>query len=627
MRVVIAGGGIGGLTVAALLRRSILKSNRIGSIHVFERSKTTHADPLGGGIGLWPPSLRVLTEIGIPNDLEKNGHYMSQVSYLDHKGNVLAAPTEGFGQKFPVLCLQRQVLHHELTKACLQPFENIPPVNIEYGNEVTAFEVMKDGVSIQTAERRLTAELLIGADGIHSMVRRHIAPHLEPVSLGYVYYRAIVQSEDRAMWLAAFESWGHNGARFGYVPLAFNQLFWFVAVPQDALQDCNEPPPNTAMGVAEHAKLQLVALLKGWAGHPAMPLAPDDIVRQTPAHCILRTPIAKIPANRDVPWFDRSGRVILLGDAIHATAPNLAQGAGLALEDASDLTALLLHAPTLSLPCLASQYQRLRLPRAQTVQRYADLVAMIGQSRGAAHARDLVMAAIHRVFPRLQQIVFERIVSNTLGGTSRSLTWTPTSQSPLERALGLYGARSLAPPFARRLQLNMEGTGTASVDTSSGGVLARGIARTSGLPRTNPHVTFRGVSTWCPRAHSQHWTRTFGSDTYTTEMTSVRVVRAQTGAVLLESVVGPHVPLLNKLRIGYTVSVSKEGTQLHYCSEGLWVGNVRIPLPRILKLESSWTETLTHEGWTFDGLIRLPPLLGAGALIQYSGNFILNKTT
>lgn len=102
--VVVAGGGIGGLSFALAARAAGLR------VCVLERSANVVRANLGGGLGLWPPSQQVLRELGVLPALIERGRYMPPPRYCNHRGQVLGQPTRHFAERFPILCVERSVL-------------------------------------------------------------------------------------------------------------------------------------------------------------------------------------------------------------------------------------------------------------------------------------------------------------------------------------------------------------------------------------------------------------------------------------------------------------------------------------------------------------------------------------
>ena len=670
------GGGIGGLTYAAAARR------RGASVVVLERSgRLVQPTNHGSGLGLWPPALHAMASVShdLLSRLECRGRYMALPSYADGYGRVLAAPSPHFPTRFPVLCLRRDDLLNALSQHCIET-----GVNIQCGEEVTDLSHNRSApVEVVCASgRSYVGDFVVGADGLHSRVRPAMAaglakdavPPPQPVHCGYVYFRANVCLPDPSWHARAFEAW-QGGLRFGMVPLRYPEVFWFASVP---LGREGEWPADTSRGahtIDDSSRETLIRAFSTWRAPSGEPIA--ALLHAAHAETILRTDIWKLPAVTRFPWRSADGRTFLLGDACHATAPNLAQGAGLAIEDALDLAALLFPrpidresraqgapAPTAT---AASAYETARKGRAAAVQRMADLVAAAGHANGVqASVRDAAMRAASSTLPKSTARIFELAVSHSLGGRSPpgGLHWLPPPQpqsslqsdSPsLSCPLAVVGGWSLFRGLPHHIQRFRSESATAprggrgTVTVLPAGTLWR---RMLGLPGTMSSAPFAASVVPSPASGNssstgdsvnlrQRWSRTFGagddSVVYSTTHAVARCVGASTGWVLLESVGGP---LDSILSFGYGVTaraatgaalagasaLASDGAALSsgvsYDSLGVWLGGRwRIPLPAALLPQSSWTEAPTPAGWDFEGVIRLPAVFGGGTVMHYSGSF------
>ena len=170
------------------------------------------------------------------------------------------------------------------------------------------------------------------------------------------------------------------------------------------------------------------------------------------------------------PWASKHSNIIILGDAANATAPNLAQGAGLAIESAWDFVSMVDFQNGRGI----SDYISRRKKRASTVQTIADLVAKVGQlAQPWSTTRNFVMRNATRLMNKAQQRAFEEIVSHSLGGDSQKLYWLPSySASSKESSreedciLGrIIGTQSFGvlPPSTKLFRSSLIGLGTGTV--------------------------------------------------------------------------------------------------------------------------------------------------------------------
>jgi len=446
---------------------------------------------------------------------------------------------------------------------------------------------------------------------------------------------SIVNVEEHSVGLApfssAFESWG-DGQRFGYVPLQAPDVFWFASIP--AAEQTG--PDGMATSIIDEAtKQHLLRLFEGWSGQAqdgAQIVNLQRLILSSPASSILRTPIRKVPDVEKFPWQGNRGRVILLGDSAHAVAPNLAQGAGLAIEDALVLATNLSRVVRgeASLEAAARYYELARKPRAKTVQSMADLVATVGHIRGPlALARNYFMLASHKLAPTVQSLIFERAVSMSLGGDSNNLYWSPpvpkgtVDAEALTRALErscllgrVLGATfSELPSHVRKFRAASEGEGVGIVSVERGKSLITRLV--PGLPPDmSEQPFFARVS---EAVGGQLWTRKFGEGPGATVYSTTHTVERSSGQMALSEGVGG---LFDKwVRFRYSVHVKSYRTRptyVSYASKGLWFFG--IPLPSLLSARSHWAEEINENGWNFDGEIKLPFF---GRLMHYFGNFQL----
>ncbi len=300
--VIIIGGGIGGLCAAlALQQRSI-------DAVVYERAAKPR--DAGAGLVLWPNAIRVLHALGVGEAVTAAGARLTRSQIRAADGNALyetnldelAARCSA-----PVIAIHRAALHRVLADA-------LKPGTLRFGAPCTGFTQDAHSVVARFQNGSIArADLLIGADGIHSVVRKQMFPNIRLRYSGYTAWRGVVETADESALGLTSESWG-RGARFGMVRIDRRRVYWFATHNQPA-GDASSP---------EERKMRLLKIFGDW--HDPI----RYLLEATPAPAILHNDIYDIPPF--TPW--TQGRITLLGDAAHPTTPNMGQGACMAIESA-----------------------------------------------------------------------------------------------------------------------------------------------------------------------------------------------------------------------------------------------------------------------------------------------------
>lgn len=301
MKIAIAGAGIAGLTTAIALNKKGF------DVNVYEAAPQLKA--VGAGISLSANAIKALAVLGVKNSVVAKGHFLEKLSILNNKGKVLISTNSAqlstvFGDDN--FAIKRSDLH-EVLLSYLKPNQlvlNKKMVDIEQeqGQVKITFE---DG----THEQFLG---LIAADGIHSVARKKYVGHHNPRYAGYTCWRGLVQHTGLKL-NGASETWGAKG-RFGIVPLPDDYIYWFACV--------------NAKEQSEHYKqFSITDLENHFQGyHQPIPTILSQTQKQ---HVIWNDIIDHEPINQYA-----NGNVVLIGDAAHATTPNMGQGACMGIEDA-----------------------------------------------------------------------------------------------------------------------------------------------------------------------------------------------------------------------------------------------------------------------------------------------------
>jgi salicylate hydroxylase len=320
---IIVGGGIGGLAAA-------LACGQAGAMpQVLERAATF--SEVGAGIQMGPNVTRTLHDWGLAEDLQEIGFVPRKLDAKDTQTGQIFG-TLRLGQRSldtygaPYFTVHRADLHRVLLKKILSSGQ----AELRLDSEVQGLQQNADG--IQISGTNLPASLtepsqsaaMVVADGLWSKTRQFVVPPTAPRVTGLLAYRALVpmQSIPEKLRLQDVNVWVGPRVHAVLYPVKCGEYLNLVVVVQG-------PPP---------------ASLDDWdhAGNKQ-----DLEAAMGPIHADLRNMLAAVPAWRLWPLCDRppikgphemaKGRIALLGDAAHPMRPFLAQGAGMAIEDAAEL--------------------------------------------------------------------------------------------------------------------------------------------------------------------------------------------------------------------------------------------------------------------------------------------------
>lgn len=334
--IAVIGGGIAGLTFAHCLGSDGY------DIEIFEQKP--FFGEAGAAISVFPNALCVMEEIGLLDQILSAGGHFQQVYIRNSKGKKLSHSTPK--SDYPVICIHRADLHGILLTGI--------PATLSPGFELQDFRETKNGqieVQFTNGESRLV-DGLVGADGLHSQVRRHIINDGAPIYRGYNIWRGVVDTTFATGY--ASETMG-NGQRVGIVPIKDGKYGWWATCNESFLQ--KDDPEGT--------KEKLLRLFGDW--HDPIP----ELIRNT-ATILKNGALDRLPMRG---W--SKGNITLLGDAAHPTTPNLGQGGCIAIEGSYVLAKTLLK---YGLGAEAFQrYEGLQFPRAKTVVSESLQLGKIGQ--------------------------------------------------------------------------------------------------------------------------------------------------------------------------------------------------------------------------------------------------------
>ncbi len=307
-KIAIIGGGIGGLTAAVALARKGLAAE------VYEQAPVL--EEVGAGVGLWPNAMAALEPIGLSGKVAQLAVKVARQGVRRSDGTwLMCFPGELMVERWGAgLALVHRAELQQLLAAELDPSA------IHLGARCTGVEDGNRAVTARFADGRdVQADVLVGADGVHSAVR---AALFGPASLryrGYITVRGITAAGSVPLPIDGAETWG-RGARFGLGPTSSDRIIWWATW-------------NAAAGGKNDGDTaaRLRELFGAW--HDPIPA----IIDATPQTAVIRKDIYDRRPTRT--W--SRGRVALLGDAIHPMTPDLGQGACQAIVDATTLATCL----------------------------------------------------------------------------------------------------------------------------------------------------------------------------------------------------------------------------------------------------------------------------------------------
>jgi 2-polyprenyl-6-methoxyphenol hydroxylase-like FAD-dependent oxidoreductase len=341
MRVIVVGGGIAGLSAAIGLRRT--------GHEVIVLERAPRIDPVGAGITLFANAMRALDRLGVGGAVAGQGAPAKRSAILTWEGRELT--------QVPPDLLEGTVAVH---RADLQAELAAAAGEVRLGAEVTAVEQDGSGIVARGADgSEERGDLLIGADGLSSVVRRVIAD-VPPRYAGYTAWRGVSPVPVEPGRLT--ESWG-VGERFGLVDIGRGRTYWFAT--KNAPEGESDEPQGR--------KAEVLRRFIGW--HE--PIA--AIAEAADEGGILRNDVYYL---EPLPRWSES-RVVLVGDAAHATTPGVGQGAAQAIEDAVVLADRLAGGDDLR--AAFAEYESIRRPRAEAVlkmSRRADKAAQLASPLG-----------------------------------------------------------------------------------------------------------------------------------------------------------------------------------------------------------------------------------------------------
>ena len=342
LRIAVIGGGIGGLAAALSLWQAGFE------VDVYEQAP--ELTQIGGGINMGPNAARILRQLGLAAGLDREGVrplFTHQRRWQDGR-TLQRAPLNPLCEELygaPHITIHRADLLAVIASG-------FPGERIHLGHRLTGLADKRDSVEAWFDNgARITADILVGADGINSEVRAALFGEEAPRFAGCVAYRGLVPAEriaDLGLEIGS-QSWVGPGAHLVHYFVSRGRLLNFVGWTEH--DEWNREDWTDRATVA-----RALAAFEGWHPQIRRIIAAADT-------CFIWALFDRDPLPR---W--SVGRVTLLGDACHPMYPFMGQGAAMAIEDGAALAACLRTAGNADPAATLRHYERLRLPRVTRLQ-------------------------------------------------------------------------------------------------------------------------------------------------------------------------------------------------------------------------------------------------------------------
>jgi 2-polyprenyl-6-methoxyphenol hydroxylase-like FAD-dependent oxidoreductase len=343
-KITIIGGGIAGLTTAIALQK-------IGfDVIVFEAAPALKE--VGSGLSLGANAMLAFKKLGIMEEVMLKGKQLPSFSLLDEKGNLInRTETENWIKLYGAdnFTIHRATLHQLLYSKCNKQ-------SVYVNKRVIDIEQKKGEITLTFQDGTVhTTDYVIAADGINSPVRKKVVPNTQLRYAGYTCWRGVMKNSEIPIFESS-ETWGVKG-RIGILPLTDDRIYWFACT--NSKQNDAQFKNFKSKEIAEHFK----------DFHQPIP----SIISQTKDEDILWNDVSDLEPIHQYAY----GNILLIGDAAHASTPNLGQGACQAIEDAIVLADEICKQPNII--SAFKQFEKRRIKRTHFIVNSSRRLGEIGQ--------------------------------------------------------------------------------------------------------------------------------------------------------------------------------------------------------------------------------------------------------
>jgi 2-polyprenyl-6-methoxyphenol hydroxylase-like FAD-dependent oxidoreductase len=302
-KALVIGGGVGGMSAALALARQ--------GVEVELADADPHWRSYGAGISVTGLSLRAFDDLGIFDEVREKGFVGAGIRLRTPDGSVIMETPPVPADAPPIARsggIMRPVLHEIMSNRV-----RASGIRVTLGTEITGLSQDADGVEVTFPDGRTDRfDLVVAADGIFSKTRQSLFPDSpQPKFTGQGCWRIVA---DRPAEVDRAEMWLGGPVKLGFNPVSRDKMYAFIL---------EHVPDNPWYEPAQQLP-QVAELLRPYGGYVAgvrEDLGAGSLVSYRPLEWLM------LPA----PW--HQGRVVLIGDAVHATTPHMASGAGMAVED------------------------------------------------------------------------------------------------------------------------------------------------------------------------------------------------------------------------------------------------------------------------------------------------------
>ncbi len=354
MTIDIIGAGIGGLSTAIALEEKGMKPR------IFEQAEQLM--PVGAGIILAINAMQVYQKLGLREQIEHHGNYCSAMNITRPNLQPLSKiDFTSWEQKFNVKTI---AIHRGQLQQLL--LDELKSSELHLNHKLSSIISRESGASLEFQNgSSIKSSLVIGADGLHSILRKSLFPKNGIRTTNQICWRGIATFDlPNTYQNQLFEAWGKS-ERFGFVPTGENKVYWYAVKSFDKSPD-------------EHSVTLLERYYNNY--HPII----QELIKSTNQEQIHTSEISDVKPAKT--WYQNS--ICLLGDAAHAMTPNMGQGACQAIEDAFVLAQCL---STHKVNKAFENYQKLRQRKAN------QMVNMSRRIGKLSHVKNPILSRLRNI--------------------------------------------------------------------------------------------------------------------------------------------------------------------------------------------------------------------------------------